>query len=65
VDELTDSAMVDELIRSPLIRWRADSTCWGCFAAIHFAAPLGKASCFLERQSRVAREEVFIRSVRD
>src|SRR4029077_10816691 len=29
---------------------------WGCFAAIHFAAPLGKASCFLERQSRVARK---------
>ena len=38
---------------------------WGCFAAIHFAAPLGKASCFLERQSRVAREEIFIRSVPD
>src|SRR6516225_10174941 len=38
---------------------------WGRFATIHFDAPLGKASCFLERQSRVAREKVFVRSVAD
>jgi len=33
---------------------------WCCLAAIHFAAPSGKASCFLERQLRVARENVFV-----
>src|SRR5579864_3834824 len=38
---------------------------WGCFATTHCVAPLRKASRFLERQSRVAREQVFIRSVPD
>src|ERR1700733_15327171 len=38
---------------------------WGRFPTIHFAAPSGKASYFLERQSWIAREEVFIRSVPD
>ena len=37
---------------------------WDCFVTIHTVAS-GKASCFLERQSRVAREKVFIRPVAD
>jgi hypothetical protein len=43
---ICDRGRTDPLAIDPMTR---GLNLWGCFATIHFAAPLGKASCFLER----------------